>query len=146
MNIRIMTIADYDKVYALWLSCKGMGLNNLDDSREGIERFLKRNPDTCFVAEDNGNTVGVIIAGNDGRRGYIYHTAVNPEYRRKGIAKALVSTALKALHDLGINKAALVVFNRNADGNAFWESIGFTSRDDLFYRNKALTEIIRIDT
>lgn len=146
MNIRIMTIADYDKVYALWLSCKGMGLNNLDDSREGIERFQKRNPDTCFVAEDNGNTVGAIIAGNDGRRGYIYHTAVNPEYRRKGIAKALVRTALKALHDLGINKAALVVFNRNADGNAFWESIGFTSRDDLVYRNKALTEIIRIDT
>lgn len=146
MNIRIMTIADYDKVYALWLSCKGMGLNNLDDSCKGIERFLKRNPDTCFVAEDNGNTVGVIIAGNDGRRGYIYHTAVNPEYRRKGIAKALVSSALKALHDLGINKAALVVFNRNADGNAFWESIGFTSRDDLVYRNKALTEIIRIDT
>lgn len=119
MNIRKLTIADYDAVYALWLSCKGMGLNNLDDSRQGIERFLKRNPDTCFVAEDNGNTVGVIIAGNDGRRGYIYHTAVDPEYRRKGIAKALVNSALKALRDLGINKTALVVFERNADGNAF---------------------------
>lgn len=146
MNIRIMTIADYDAVYALWLSCRGMGLNNLDDSREGIERFLKRNPDTCFVAEDGGNTVGVIIAGNDGRRGYIYHTAVDPEFRRKGIAKALVNAALNALRDLGINKTALVVFERNADGNAFWESIGFASRDDLVYRNKALTEIIRIDT
>lgn len=112
MNIRKLTIADYDKVYALWLSCKGMGLNNLDDSRNGIERFLKR----------------------------------NPEYRRKGIAKALVNSALKVLRDLGINKTALVVFERNADGNAFWESIGFTSRDDLVYRNKALTEIIRIDT
>ncbi len=88
----------------------------------------------------------MIIAGNDGRRGYIYHIAVNPEYRRKGIAKALVNSALKALRDLGINKTALVVFERNADGNAFWESIGFTSRDDLVYRNKALTEIIRIDT
>lgn len=146
MKIRIMTIADYDAVYALWLSCRGMGLNNLDDSREGIERFLKRNPDTCFVAEDGRNTVGVIIAGNDGRRGYIYHTAVNPEFRRKGIARALVNAALEALHDLGINKTALVVFERNADGNAFWESIGFTERNDLVYRNKALTEIIRIDT
>ncbi len=146
MKIRIMTIADYYAVYALWLSCRGMGLNNLDDSREGIERFLKRNPDTCFVAEDGRNTVGVIIAGNDGRRGYIYHTAVNPEFRRKGIARALVNAALEALHDLGINKTALVVFERNADGNAFWESIGFTERSDLVYRNKALTEIIRIDT
>ena len=146
MNIRVMTIADYDKVYALWLSCKGMGLNNLDDSREGIERFLKRNPDTCFVAEDGGEVVGVIIAGNDGRRGYIYHTAVSTDHRRKGIAKALVNAALNALHDLGINKTALVVFERNADGNAFWESMGFTSRGDLVYRNKALTEMIRIDT
>ena len=68
MNIRKLTIADYDKVYALWLSCKGMGLNNLDDSRNGIERFLKRNPETCFVAENSGEVIGVIIAGNDGRR------------------------------------------------------------------------------
>lgn len=146
MRIRKMMIADYKTIYALWLSCKGMGLNNLDDSREGIERYLKRNPDTCFVAEENGKTVGVIIAGNDGRRGYIYHTSVSPEHRRKGIARALVDTALKALHDLGINKTALVVFERNADGNAFWESVGFTSRDDLVYRNKALTEMTRIDT
>lgn len=146
MNIRKMTIADYDKVYALWLSCSGMGLNNLDDSREGIERFLKRNPDTCFVAEDGGEVVGVILAGNDGRRGYIYHTAVHPEHRRKGIAKLLVETALKALKELGINKAALVVFERNEDGNAFWENIGFTARSDLVYRNRAMADIIRIDT
>lgn len=145
MNIRTMTIADYDKVYALWLSCKGMGLNNLDDSREGIERFLLRNPETCFVAESDG-LVGVIIAGNDGRRGYIYHTAVSPDCRRKGIAKALVNAALETLHGLGISKTALVVFERNADGNAFWESMGFTPRGDLVYRNKALTEMIRIDT
>lgn len=110
MNIRKMTITDYDAVYALWLSCKGMGLNNLDDSREGIERFLKRNPETCFISEDDGKIVGVIIAGNDGRRGYIYHTAVARQYRKKGIAKALVNAVLEALRGLGINKTALVVF------------------------------------
>ncbi len=146
MNIRKMTIDDYDKVYALWLSCKGMGLNNLDDSREGIDRFLKRNPDTCFIAEDDGELIGAIMVGNDGRRGYIYHTAVHPEHRRKGIAKLLVETALKALKELGINKAALVVFERNEDGNAFWENIGFTARSDLVYRNRAMADIIRIDT
>ncbi len=145
MNIRKMTFADYDAVYALWLSCKGMGLNNLDDSREGIARFLKRNPETCFVAEDGG-IVGVIVAGNDGRRGYIYHTAVDPEHRKNGIARALVNSALEALQGLGINKTALVVFERNTDGNAFWERMGFIPRSDLVYRNKALTEIVRIDT
>ncbi len=146
INIRTMTISDYDAVYVLWTSCKGMGLNNLDDSREGIERFLLRNPETCFVAESGGKIVGVIITGHDRRRGYIYHTAVNLEFRRQGIAKQLVDTALSALKKQGINKVALVVFDRNNDGNAFWEKIGFSPREDLVYRNKSLTEIIRIDT
>lgn len=146
MNIRIMTIADYDAVYALWLSCKGIGLNNLDDSRDGIERFLERNPETCFVAEDGDRIIGAIMAGNDGRRGYIYHTAVSPDRRREGVAKRLVGTVLDALKKLGISKAALAVFERNSDGNAFWESVGFTVRNDLVYRNLALTDMIRTDT
>ena len=147
MNIRIMNIDDYDAVYALWLFCKGMGLNNLDDSREGIERFLDRNPETCFVAENNdGQIIGGIMAGTDGRRGYIYHTAVSPDCRRQGIAKRLVDTVLEALRKLNINKAALVVFERNSDGNKFWESVGFTVRNDIVYRNLALTEMVRKDT
>ena len=146
MNIRIMTIEDYDAVYDLWLSCAGMGLNNLDDSREGIERFLKRNPDTCFVAVNQNVIVGVIITGNDGRRGYIYHTAVNSAYRKQGIAKALVEKSMEALKNCGINKVALVVFNKNQNGNAFWEKIGFSVREDLVYCNKNLVEMIRIDT
>lgn len=146
MTIRKMTTNDYDQVYKLWTSCAGMGLNNLDDSREGIARFLARNPDTCIVAENDTAIVGVIMVGNDGRRGYIYHTAVHPDYRKQGIAKSLVDQAMTELSASGINKVALVVFDRNEAGNAFWESQGFTVRDDLVYRNKALTEIIRIDT
>ena len=136
MTIRIMTIDDYEGVYALWMCCVGMGLNNLDDSKEGIEKFLGRNPKTCFVAEEDTEIVGVILAGNDGRRGYIYHTAVNPSYRNQGIGTALVETVMEALRSLGINKVALVVFSKNTDGNIFWEKQGFTARDDLIYRNK----------
>ena len=143
---RTMDISDYEQVYELWLSCAGMGLNNLDDSKEGIKRFLDRNPQTCFVALEDQTIAGVIIAGHDGRRGYIYHTAVHPQHRHKGIASKLVDEALKALKEQGINKTALVVFSRNADGNAFWENVGFTERTDLVYRNKAITEMIRIDT
>lgn len=147
MKLRKMTIADYDMVYDLWLSCTGMGLNTIDDSRLGIERFLRRNPDTCYVAETEGKQiVGVILAGHDGRRGFIYHTAVLPEERGHGIGKQLVRHALDALREQGIVKVALVVFERNADGNAFWEKMGFTAREDLVYRNMALTEITRIDT
>ncbi len=146
MNIRKMVINDYDDVYALWMACAGMGLNNLDDSREGIDKFLKRNPDTCFVAEYDNQIVGVIIVGNDGRRGYIYHTAVDTQYRKRGVARQLVETSMQELKKCGINKVALVVFDRNESGNAFWEKLGFTVREDLVYRNKAITEIIRIDT
>ncbi len=146
MQIRLMTIDDYDAVYSLWLSCKGMGLNDVDDTRDGIDKFLKRNPETCFVAEENSEIIGVILAGNDGRRGYIYHTAVSPQHRRKGIAGKLLNKTLESLYSLGISKTALVVFERNQDGNAFWEKQGFTCRDDLIYRNKSLTDIKRIDT
>ncbi len=146
MNIRTMKPDDYSQVYALWLSCKGMGLNSADDSQDGINKFLLRNPDTCFVAEENSVIVGAIMAGNDGRRGYIYHTAVSPLYRRKGIGTALVRETLNALSKLGISKTALVVFDRNEDGNSFWEKQGFIVREDLIYRNKALAETSRIDT
>lgn len=145
MIIRKMIIEDYDEVYKLWMSCSGMGLNNLDDSKEGISKFLLRNPDTCFVSEDK-EINGIIMVGSDGRRGYIYHTAVHPNYRSEGIASKLVDAALQALRELGINKVALVVFDRNEVGNAFWEAQGFTVREDLVYRNKAIVDIVRIDT
>ena len=146
IEYRIMDISDYEQVYRLWLSCAGMGLNNLDDSKDGIKRFLDRNPDTCFVALEQEKIIGVIIAGNDGRRGYIYHTAVDPEQRHRGIATRLVNEAMGALKALGINKTALVVFSKNEGGNAFWEKSGFTLREDLVYRNKTITEMVRIDT
>lgn len=146
MQIRKMPIADYDNIYNLWVSCVGMGLNNLDDSKTGIEIFLKRNPDTCFVAEHENKVVGAIMVGNDGRRGYIYHTSVTPEYQRQGIGSKLVDIAIDALKKQGINKVALVVFAKNKDGNAFWEKRGFTMREDLIYRNKSLVEMVRIDT
>lgn len=141
-----MRIEDYEAVYALWLSCAGMGLNSVDDSREGIARYLERNPRTCFVAEEAGRVVGAILTGHDGRRGYISHTAVAGTQRRRGVGRALVEAALAALRDERISKVNLVVFARNAAGNAFWERMGFTTREDLTYRNRALVEMTRIDT
>ena len=139
-----MTMDDYDAAYAMWVAC-GNGLNNVDDSREGIARYLARNPDTSFVAEENGVLAGVILCGHDGRRGIIQHTAVLPEFRRRGIGRRLVQKALDALKAQGITKVFLVAFRKNEGGNAFWEAEGFRLREDLNYRDRALTELIRFD-
>ena len=146
MEIRTMSIRDYDSVYRLWTGMSGMGLNNLDDSREGIGKYLARNPDTCFVAVMQDHIVGVILCGHDGRRGYIYHTAVAADERGRGIGGALLDAALAALEKEGINKVALVAFSRNKTGNLFWEKCGFTVRDDLIYRNKEIKTLVRFDT
>jgi len=143
-NIRVMTPADYDSVYALWLNTPGMGLNSTDDSRTGIEKYLARNPATSFVAEWNGCVIGVIMAGHDGRRGYIYHTAVLPAHRNRGVAQSLVEHAMAALEREGISKVALVAFRENDLGSGFWERIGFTCRDDLVYRNKSIRPLDKI--
>ncbi len=146
MMIRNMTSEDHGKVYELWINTRGMGLNDLDDSYEGISRFLERNPKTCFVAEEKDEIVGAIIAGHDGRRGYIYHTAVAEKCRHQGIGTKLVENALSALKSEGIKKCALVVFKRNAGGNDFWEKAGFSERSDLVYRNREIEKLIRLDT
>lgn len=146
ITIRVMDIKDYDRIYDLWINTPGMGLNATDDSREGIAQYLKRNPTSNFVAEDDDKIIGVIMSGHDGRRGYIYHTTVLPDYRNQGIAKELVDNAMHALDKEGISKVGLVAFERNKIGNGFWENIGFVVRDDLVYRNKNIHELKRIDT
>ena len=144
-DVRAMTIDDYDNVYALWSSINGFAIRSIDDSREGVDIFLKRNPLTSFVATCDGKVVGCILCGHDGRRGIIQHACVSPDHRRLGIGNKLVDLALEALKNEGINKVLLVAFKKNEGGNAFWEAQGFTLREDLNYRNKALTEMVRID-
>ena len=146
VNIRVMMPGDYDSVYDLWLNTPGMGLNSTDDSHAGIEKYLRRNPATSFVAECDGHIIGVIIAGHDGRRGYIYHTAVLPAYRNRGIARSLEAHAMAALEQEEITKVALVAFSQNDLGNGFWERIGFTRREDLVYRNKNICALEKIPT
>ncbi|SUD92086.1 GNAT family N-acetyltransferase [Psychrobacter phenylpyruvicus] len=147
MLIRPMTMNDYDAVYQLWINTPGMGLNDIDDSYQGIKRMLTRNPTLSFVAENEyKEIIGVIIAGEDGRRGYIYHTAVLPAYRNQGLGQALVKNVLDEMSQLSISKVGLFIFQRNEIGNKFWERLGFNVRDDLYYRNKAITVLERIDT
>lgn len=143
--IRPVTIDDYDAIYELWSSTGEVqrALNPVDDSREGIARYLRRNPTTCFLAyeEDNPSEVaGVILTGHDGRRAIVHHLCVHPYYRRLGIASALVTAAEDALHREGISKVFGLVFKNNDAANAFWEQQGYTLRTNINYRNKSLNQ------
>ena len=131
--IRTMMIEDYEQVYALWKKIHGFGLRSIDDSREGVEKFLKRNPTTSVVAVEDGKIVGAILCGHDGRRGSLYHVCVDEAYRRRGIGRAMVVQSMEALKEEGISNVSLIAFTQNDIGNAFWNTIGWTERQDLNY-------------
>lgn len=138
--IRVMTINDYEQVYALWMQIKGFGMRSLDDSREGVSRFLARNPDTSVVAVEDGRVVGAILCGHDGRRGCLYHVCVASGYRRRGIGKAMVVFCMDALKREQINKVSLIAFTKNDVGNAFWHNVGWVQRGDLNYYDFVLNK------
>ena len=138
--VRVMTIEDYDQVKELWNSIKGFGIRSMDDSREGVARFLKRNPTTSVVAEEDGKVVGAILCGHDGRRGCLYHVCVHKDYRMRGIGKSMVAFAMEALKKEEINKVSLIAFTKNDIGNAFWKEIAWTKREDLNYYDFTLNE------
>lgn len=140
MKIREMKIEDYENVFELWQTIHGFGIRSIDDSKEGIERFLKWNPGLSVVAEKDGKVVGAILCGSDGRRGCLYHVCVHRDYRRHGIGKAMVVQCMKALKDLQINKVSLIAFTKNDIGNAFWKEMGWTKREDLNYYDFTLNE------
>lgn len=140
MTIRTMRIEDYDGVFALWSSIHGFGLRSLDDSREGIAGFLRRNPTTSVVAEKEGQIVGTILCGHDGRRGCFYHVCVREDSRKRGVGKAMAEKAMKALREEGIHKVSLIAFQKNEVGNCFWKGVGWTFREDLNYYDFTLNE------
>ena len=141
-EIRFVTIDDYDNLFELWNSTEQSrrALNPVDDSREGIDKYLKRNPSTCFAAVKDRKIIGVILTGHDGRRAIIHHMCVHPDYRRMGIAGKLVEKAEEALKKEGINKIFGLVFKDNDPANAFWEAQGYSLRTNLNYRNKSLND------
>jgi len=128
--IREFTMHHYDNAVALWQATPGVGLSSADEP-EAICFYLERNPGSSFVALVDGRVVGTILCGHDGRRGYIHHVAVHPDYRRQGIATELVKQALAALQAIGINKCHLFIFGQNEMGIAFWQNIGWELRQDI---------------
>ena len=136
-----MTIEDYRGLHDLWMTIHGFGIRSIDDSKEGVERFLKRNPTSSVVAiSEQGEVVGGILCGHDGRRGCLYHVCVREDFRRHGIGKEMVVFCMNALKAEQINKVSLIAFTQNDIGNAFWNCIGWTKREDLNYYDFTLNE------
>jgi ribosomal protein S18 acetylase RimI-like enzyme len=135
-----MKIEDYKTIINLWTETEGIGLSEKDDSKKSIKIFLDKNPNTCFVAETNEEIIGTIMAGNDGRRGHIYHLMVKPEHRKKGIGKKLLEKVEKSLKKEGIRKIFLVAFKDNKAGNKFWMNNGYEINKYLIYRDKRMKE------
>ena len=140
IEIRTMTIEYFDGVYDLWMTIRGFAIRSIDDSRMGVERFLRRNPATSVVAVENGKIVGSILCGHDGRRGCLYHVCVHGDYRMQGIGKSMVVFCMNELKKEEISKVSLIAFTKNDIGNAFWNRIGWTRRLDLNYYDFTLNE------
>lgn len=138
--IRAMEIGDYEQVHNLWMGIKGFAIRSIDDSKEGVERFLRRNPGISVVAEEDGKVVGAILCGHDGRRGCLYHVCVAEDYRLRGIGKAMVVYCMEALSKEQISKVSLIAFTENDIGNAFWKEIGWFQRLDLNYYDFTLNK------
>ena len=123
-------IEAYDEVLTLWQQCEGIGLSSAD-SRENFQSYLERNPGMSFLARTQGLLIGAVLAGHDGRRGYIYHLAVHPNWRRQGFGRQLIDRCLQALKIAGIQKCHLFIFNDNIGGIDFWKSLGWEQRSDI---------------
>lgn len=140
LTIRVMTMDDYEEVYAMWMEIHGFAMRSIDDAREGVERFIKRNTTTSMVAVTEGNIVGAILCGHDGRRGSLYHVCVKETHRKHGIGQKLVEACLMALKEEQICKVSLIAFQKNEVGNRFWQGLGWKLREDVNYYECVLNE------
>ena len=136
LAVRLMDIKDYEDVYQLWSVTEGMALRSYDDSKEGIGKFLQKNPTSNFVAVLNNEIVGALLCGIDGRRAYIYHTVVRKDLRCQGIGKKLLDAVYKAIEEEGIKKSGLLVMKSNDIGQQFWKSQRWDERNDVTYFSK----------
>lgn len=125
-----MRLEDYEAALALWKRCEGIGIG-AGDTQAGIAQFLARNPNLSFVIESQGQIIGTALSGHDGRRGFIYHLAVDSRHRQNGLGRQLVHACLARLRERGLQKTHIVVYANNREGQEFWLKLGWQRRDNL---------------
>lgn len=124
VKTREFSISDYDAALELWQRVEGLEIAEGDD-RESVVHFLARNPELSRVATEGSTIVGVVLCGHDGRRGYIYHLAVDPAHQARGLGKRLTDECLEGLRRAGLKRALILVANDNPRGRKFWRRHGW---------------------
>ena len=137
-KIKKMDIKNYNEIKNLWKNSDGIGMNDHDDSKKFLNKFIKRNPNTCFVVEYKSEIIGTILGGNDGRRGTIYHLMVKPDHRKNGIGKKLLEKVENVFKKEGLRRINLFVLKENEVGNKFWENNGYEIRNVALFRSKKI--------
>lgn len=126
----------YDALVKLWRSFPGNTMTGAD-SPHGFTGFLARNGAFCFTAVESGEIAGSVMAGEDARRGYIYHLSVRGDLHRTGIGTALMKKAEDALYSAGIEKIHLFIYSDNP-AIEFYRKAGWHLRDDIEVMSKVL--------
>jgi ribosomal protein S18 acetylase RimI-like enzyme len=124
IETREFSISDYDAALELWQRVEGLEIAEGDD-RQSVAQFLVRNPRLSRVATDGSALIGIALCGHDGRRGYIYHLAVDPVYQARGIGKRLMDECLEGLRRAGLKRALILVADDNRRGQTFWRRYGW---------------------
>jgi len=129
MDILIRTFApqDYAMVYQVWED-SGLKMRTSDTLPE-LQRVLERDPDLFLVAEYKGSVIGAVLGTFDGRRGWVYHLGVEPQYQSKGVGTKLMAVLLQRYRAKGVNKVNLMVTAENLAVCEYYKKMGFILHD-----------------
>ena len=131
MLMRAATPADHAALFALWRCVPGIQLR-AEDEYEPFCRYLERNPGLSLLVEAEGGPIASLLAGHDGRRGYLHHLVVAPAWRGRGLASALLAEVLARLAEQGVRKSHVFVLGAAPEALAFWRARGeWLARDDI---------------
>jgi ribosomal protein S18 acetylase RimI-like enzyme len=130
ITYRAFTPDDHAPAIALWASLPGITLRDAD-AFDAIAEYLGRNPGCSWVAVHDGQVIGTVLAGSDGRRGILHHVAVVASHRGLGVGRALVQRAPASLAAIGVDKSHVMVRTDHPAAQTFWRHMGWQQRDDI---------------
>ena len=129
MKIEKFSIDSYNQVHKLWRKV-GISVGS-SDSKEELEKMLKRNPNLFLIGKRNDKVIAVVMGGFDGRRGYVHHLAIDSNYRKKGYGRMMMDKIHNIFLQMGVHKVHLFIEKTNIEVVSFYESMGWEKRDDL---------------